>query len=333
MSRLVLTLDTGTSNTRVRAWRDDRIVGRAEAAVGVRDTARTGSDATLRAGIREAIHAAFATTSKIDASERGPVLILASGMITSGLGLLEIPHITMPANAAKLAAGMHSAQFADIIDAPIWFIPGVRHDVAPVGLDTASRMDMMRGEETEVCGLLSHLQHAGPRVVLLPGSHAKFVEMSNDATITRCLSTLSGELLDLLIGQSVLASGLRNGWPDTLDLTALTAGARLSQNEGVSRAAFSTRVLELFSPLAEGSRFSFLLGAILVQDLLAAQANALLSRERRLVVCGRPLLQSAYAVLARDVLDLGPVDAPDQAMLGELAGYGALFIARKRGLL
>ncbi len=330
MGEIVLTLDTGTSNTRVRAWRDDRVVGRAEAAVGVRDTARTGSHASLRVGVRDAIRAALAV---VDASERDRVLILASGMITSGLGLLEVPHLTMPADANQLAAGMRRAHFADIVDVPIWFIPGVRHDAAPVGADTASQMDMMRGEETEVFGLLSRLQYSEPLVVLLPGSHAKFVEVSNDATITRCLTTLSGELLDLLIGQSVLAAGLKHGWPDALDVPALTAGAALSQRDGVSRAAFSTRVLELFSPLAEASRFSFLLGAVLVQDLLAAKANALLSRERQLVVCGRPLLQSAYGVLARDLLDLVLVDVPDQAMLDELAGRGALAIARKRGLM
>ncbi len=330
MDDVVLTLDTGTSNTRVRAWRDDRVVGRAEAPVGVRDTARTGSHATLRAGVRDAIRAALAM---VDDDRTRPAVILASGMITSGLGLLEIPHITMPADAAKIAAGMRSAHFADIVDAPIWFIPGARHDAAPVGLDTASHMDMMRGEETEVFGLLSRLKLSQPLVVLLPGSHAKFVEVPDDATITRCLTTLSGELLDLLIGQSVLASGLRQGWPDAIDIAALAAGAALSQKEGISRSAFSTRVLELFSPLSEASRFSFLLGAVLVQDLLAANASAMLSRERTLVVCGRPMLQSAYVALARDVLDLGPVETPDQVMLDELAGHGALFIARKKGLL
>jgi hypothetical protein len=45
------------------------------------------------------------------------------------------------------------------------------------------------------------------------------------------------------------------------------------------------------------------------------------------------MLQSAYVALARDVLDLGAVETPDQAMLDELAGHGALFIARKKGLL
>ncbi len=330
MSDLVLTIDTGTSNTRVRAWRNDQVVGRAEASVGVRDTARTGSHATLRAAVRDAIRT---TLAMIDTGQRDPPLVIASGMITSGLGLIEIPHITMPADANKLAAAMRSAQMADIIGVPIWFIPGLRHDTAPVGIDTASRMDMMRGEETEVFGLLSRSQLAGSLVVLLPGSHAKFIEVHADATITRCLTTLSGELLDLLIGQSVLAAGLKHGWPDVIDVPALTAGAALSRQEGMSRAAFSTRVLELFSPLAEASRFSFLLGAVLVQDLLSCLAGGLWSADKRLIVCGRPVIQTAYATIARNVLGIDAVVTPDQNALEELAGYGALTIARRRGLL
>ena len=328
MGNIVLTLDTGTSNTRVRAWRDDHVASGAEVHVGVRDTARTGSHAILRSGVRDAIQE---TLRAINANEREISLVAGSGMITSGLGLHELPHLVAPAGIDQLAAGMRSASFADIVGSPIWFIPGIRHDGAPVALPTASRMDMMRGEETEVIGLLTRIDAADSMVVLLPGSHAKFVEVDASGAIMRCHSTLSGELLDLLMNQSVLAAGLKHGWPATIDTDALNAGARLSRNEGLSRAAFSTRVLELFSPTSETGRFSFLLGATLVQDLLSCQAAW--SASIKLVVCGRPNMQTAYATIAREVLGMNAVVAPDQPMLQELAGRGALAIARKRGLL
>ncbi len=328
MHGLALTIDTGTSNTRIRAWRDACLIGGAEAPVGVRDTARTGSHDILRAGIRDAIWEALRTS---DSNEGEVSLFLGSGMITSALGLHELPHIVAPARIDELAAGMRSALFADIVSSPIWFIPGVRHDAAPVSIDDASRMDMMRGEETEVIGLLARTGLSDPMVVLLPGSHAKFVEVQADGTITRCLTTLSGELLDLLVHQSVLASGLKQGWPATLDPAAVIAGARLSRSEGISRAAFTTRALELFSSTSETGRFSFLLGTVLVQDLMSCQAAWL--RAKKLVVCGRPTLQAAYAAIARDVVGIETVMTPDQAMLDELAGHGALAIARRRGLL
>ncbi len=328
MGNFVLTIDSGTSNTRVRAWRGDQVVGGAEVPVGVRDTARTGSHATLRSGVRDAILEALRA---INANEREISLVVGSGMITSGLGLHELPHLIAPAGIDELAAGMQSASFADIIAAPIWFIPGVRHDGAPVALDNASRMDMMRGEETEVIGLVTSIGAADSMVVLLPGSHAKFVEVEASGTNTRCHSTLSGEFLDFLISQSVLASGLKQGWPASLDGDAVIAGARLARDEGLGRAAFSTRVLELFSAASATGRFSFLVGAVLVQDLLSCRVAW--PDTIRLVVCGRFIMQTAYATIARAVLEMNAVVTPDQSMLHELAGRGALAIARKKGLL
>jgi 2-dehydro-3-deoxygalactonokinase len=328
MGNLVLTLDTGTSNTRVRAWRDDRIVGGAESSVGVRDTARTGSHDVLRAGVREAIQS---TLNAVNAKANELVLVVGSGMVTSKLGLYELPHIVAPARIDDLAAGMQSARFDDIIAAPIWFIPGVRHDAAPLLIDRAGQMDMMRGEETEIIGLCSRQAIASDTIVLLPGSHAKFVEVQAGGTITCSHTTLSGEMLDLLIHQSVLASGLKQGWPASLDAEAVLAGARLSRKESLGRAAFSTRALELFSPANEAARFSFLVGAVLVQDLTSCMASALWVPGRPLIVCGRPAVQAAYAAIARDVLGIALIETP--SALEELAGHGALAIARRRGLL
>ncbi|MSQ21200.1 MAG: 2-dehydro-3-deoxygalactonokinase [Betaproteobacteria bacterium] len=330
MPSLSLTLDTGTSNTRVRAWHHDQLLGGNDVAVGVRDTARTGSHDALRAGVREAIQS---TLRSIDVKAHELALVVGSGMVTSKLGLHELPHIVAPACIEDLATAMQSVQFDDILALPIWFIPGVRHDAAPLAVEDASQMDMMRGEETEVVGLLNRIAIDRDALILLPGSHAKFVAVQAGRTICRSLTTLSGELLDLLMHQSVLAAGLKQGWPPTLDPEAVLAGARLSRKEGLSRAAFSVRALELFSQAQEATRFSFLLGAVLVQDLLSCLASTLWVPGRPLIVCGRPTMQRAYAAIAADVLGITSIVTPDENTLHELAGRGALAIARRRGLL
>jgi 2-dehydro-3-deoxygalactonokinase len=330
MRSLSLTLDTGTSNTRVRAWRDSQLLGGKDVPVGVRDTARAGSHDVLRAGVREAIQW---TLRSIDANASELALVVGSGMVTSKLGLHELPHIVAPARIDELAAGMQSAQFDDILAAPIWFVPGVRHDAAPLAIGRASEMDMMRGEETEVIGLLNKITIDRDALILLPGSHAKFVEVDGDATIRRSLTTLSGEMLDLLMHQSVLASGLKQGWPEALDPDALLAGAHASRKESLSRAAFLVRALELFSPAAASARFSFLLGAVLVQDLMSCMAGNMWVSGRPFFICGRTMMQGAYAAVAQGVLGIASIVTPDQNTLAELAGHGALAIARRRGLL
>ena len=51
---------------------------------------------------------------------------VAYGMITSDMGLLEIPHVPAPASAADLRDAMRAQRFPEIAPFPIHFIPGVR---------------------------------------------------------------------------------------------------------------------------------------------------------------------------------------------------------------
>ncbi|MCL6470649.1 MAG: 2-dehydro-3-deoxygalactonokinase, partial [Ralstonia sp.] len=48
----ILTIDTGTTNTRVTVWRDDVALCQAARQVGVRDTAITGNRTTLQRGVQ-----------------------------------------------------------------------------------------------------------------------------------------------------------------------------------------------------------------------------------------------------------------------------------------
>lgn len=331
-ARVALTIDCGTSNSRVRAWHAGSVVGAGEAAVGVRDTAISGSKAALTGGLHTAIDAALRAC---DATSADVQVCVASGMVTSGLGLHEVPHRLAPAGVAELAEGMALARIPALAPFDVWFVPGVRLDKAPIAIDAAGAMDMMRGEETETIGLIERSRLEAPFVALFPGSHAKFVSVDASGRIDACLSTLSGELIDVLAHHTVLASGLRAGWPDTLDDYALLCGAHLSRNEGLNRAAFSTRVLELFGSADAGSRFSFLIGAVLIHDLLACTHHATVSMgaRQRLVVCGKPLVQTAYRLLARSLGGFCVIETPAQSDLDDLAGCGALAVARARGLL
>lgn len=298
----------------------------------MRDTAITGSKVALIDGLRQALDATL-TACKVDAD--AVQVCVASGMVTSGLGLHEVPHLLAPAGIAELAQGMVRTSIPALAPFPIWFVPGVRLDQAPVAIDVATTMDMMRGEESETIGLIERLRLTEPFVALFPGSHAKFVGVDATGRIDACLSTLSGELIDVLAHHTVLASALREGWPDSLDEYALLAGAHLSRYEGLNRAAFSTRVLELFGAADADSRFSFLIGAVLVHDLHACAHHGAVSMgaRQRLVVCGRPLMQTAYRLLARSLGGFGIIETPPPAELSDLAGCGALAAARGRGLL
>ena len=107
----ILTIDTGTTNTRVTVWRDDVALCQAARQVGVRDTAITGNRTTLQRGVQDTIEAALQKAgfgmSQVD-------LVLASGMITSNVGLHEVPHLMAPAGLRDLAAGMVQATIPEV---------------------------------------------------------------------------------------------------------------------------------------------------------------------------------------------------------------------------
>lgn len=49
---LIVTIDAGTTNTRVRVWKDSRVISDTSESVGVRDTAITGNRNKLINGVK-----------------------------------------------------------------------------------------------------------------------------------------------------------------------------------------------------------------------------------------------------------------------------------------
>ena len=330
---LTATIDTGTTNTRVTLWRDRVAVAQAARPVGVRNTALTGSRNALQVGVREALMAAL---QQAGTPETGLGLVLASGMISANVGLHEVPHLPAPAGRAELAAGMVSAAIAEVCTLPVWFIPGVRNRTSDIGLDEIDLVDMMRGEETETIGLVDRLAISRPAVVVLPGSHTKFVQLDAGQRITGCATTLAGELLQVISQHTLLAGSLDSGFASELAPRALLTGARAAGRVGLGRACFSVRALELFTDQDRNARANFLLGAVLGADLLALRHSRAIGVDSGvdIFVAGSPLWRDAFCLLLRDdgffQREIVAVDAAQQL---HLAGAGAIAIAQARGLL
>lgn len=292
----IITIDTGTTNTRVCAWQGEQQLAETARPIGVRDTAITGSTATLMNGVREAVQEAREQAA-IPAGES--VVYLSSGMITSNVGLCEIPHLLAPAGLNELAQGMVSASLPEIAEAPIWFVPGIRNHNAAVTLKNAEQMDMMRGEETEAIGVLESLGIHGPALIVLPGSHSKFVKIDADDRIEGCVTTIGGELLDVITRHTILTNSLNQQFAQEIETPALLQGANQCLQTGLSRTCFSVRVLDMFSNLTLNQKANVLLGAVLQDDLQAVKNSEAFSitPDTHVVVCGKDQLKIAFATL------------------------------------
>lgn len=329
----IVTIDAGTTNTRSSLWIDGKLAAKVQVEVGVRDTAINGNNNALKQAVRDTINGALA---KGGVAAGDVALTLASGMITSALGLLEVPHLPAPAGLQELAAGMVELSMPEVFSQPLWLVPGVRNHSDPVGLHNVEAMDMMRGEETEVVGLLKRLDLDGRALLIMPGSHTKLVSVDDQRRICGCATTVAGELLQAITQHTLITQTLEGGFADTLVPQMVLAGAASAQRTGLARACFSVRTLGLFTDSERNDRANFLLGAVLSGDLLALKNSSSIKMrpDTTIVITGKPLLRDALNLLIEENgFFYGKRIVVSDEQQADMAGYGAITIARERGLL
>ncbi|MFA6850192.1 MAG: 2-dehydro-3-deoxygalactonokinase [Selenomonadaceae bacterium] len=327
----VATIDAGTTNTRARIWHEDKMLGEASVKVGVRNTAIDGNNQKLVEAIRNTL-SVVATKSGRKVSEIK--LILASGMLTSNVGLVEIPHIEAPADCAKLAAAMVSKVIPEICPQPIWFVPGIKNlDGTLLPQERMEEMDIMRGEEVEVCGLMERMEIKGPAVLVLTGSHNKFVLIDSSGQILGCMTTIAGELLYSLTNHTILADTVGRQFATKFNRKAFLLGVKYSRQLGIGRASFMTRILNQFSGYTEEEAQNYMLGIILADDLASLNNSQLFVAydNAKVIVVGNEIMQQGFATLFEEegrIVSIVPSGLKDG-----LSGYGAIAVAKKRGLL
>ena len=329
---VIATMDGGTTNTRVLLWQNGRLLSKAAAPVGVRVTAMEGSDRKLKETIRKLLDEAAAAAG---VSRKDIGLIVASGMLTSNLGLMEIPHETAPLRPEELASRMVERRFPELAgDTPFWFVPGVKN-MADKELteENCLSMDMMRGEETEAAALLAHYRPQGATVLVLPGSHNKYIAVTEDGRIAGCLTSLTGELLQNLTENSILASSVDRGFADRFLPEPFLRGVRWGASTGLGHGAFLCRIHEQFFHDKPLEAQNYLLGLLLGDDWKTLSQRPLFGSldKAAFLVAGRPVMQQAYACLFGQQhwrTELVPEELQET-----LAGRGALELASLRGLI
>jgi len=184
-------------------------------------------------------------------------LILMSGMIGSRQGWHEVPYVECPAGLGEIAAAMTPIEAASLPDRRIWIAPG---------MTVKSRdglRDVMRGEETQVCGLLGDFG-AGRHLVCLPGTHSKHVDIV-DGRIERFHTAMTGEVFDILCRHSILGRLME---PGAHDPEAFSAGVDDAQRrDDLLAQLFAVRTKGLFGDLPASGLSSYLSGLLIGHEL------------------------------------------------------------------
>ena len=134
-------------------------------------------------------------------------------MIGSRSGWREMPYLDCPVGVQELATALEPMQISELPGRTLWFVPGVADQ------SSASVPDVVRGEETQVCGLLDALQQ-GSHVVCLPGTHSKWIVV-RDGRLQSINTAMTGEIYAVLRQHSML-SKLMGGDDSRFDAYALS---------------------------------------------------------------------------------------------------------------
>ncbi len=334
MKHYLITIDGGTTNTRVYLWdHNGKFICSAHSETGVRDTAIDGNNLKLQKAVKGLIETLI---QEHQISFDDIEAIYASGMVTSNVGLYELPHLTAPASLEDFARGIKDVSIDNICPLPISFIPGLKNmENGQVSLSHLEAMDIMRGEETEALALLSSITSDNNNGILLvlPGSHTKFVAVDQAGRLTGCLTSMAGEFLSMITNHSIVADAVQHQFVNQdIQSDYLLAGYKSAAQTSLSRAVFLTRILNQFLTKNQNNCASFLLGCVLQNDIAAIKTSIALKAnpQMQVLVAGKEPLRSAMICLLKEDNWFQNVSAYSPDNLEPLSGKGALAIHKKR---
>lgn len=241
-----IAVDWGTTHCRAYAMdENDQVVEERESDDGMASLRRDDFEAAL---LR-------LTSDWLEKSSR--TRIIASGMVGARQGWQEVAYSTVPFGSSQLTA----VSVEHIKDSRLDM-----HIVAGVCQETPA--DVMRGEETQVAGLLRSTDMTDG-VICLPGTHAKWCVVSQ-GLLESFQTFMTGEWYSLLAGHSVLRHDVsEDDWSDEVFKSAVTDG--FTQPGQLSALAFNIRARNLVHG-DESSPAARLSGLLLGAELFATRA-------------------------------------------------------------
>lgn len=241
-----------------------------------------------------------------------PVPVIASGMITSRNGWIETPYVDLPAGPSELASELtvHTLSGGQ----KIHFITGA------TALDASGAPDVMRGEETEIAGLLHRGVADG--LVVMPGTHSKWLRLEA-GRIASFETYMTGDVFSALREATILGK-LMQGMDPAPEAFARGVRAGSGNPAALLHRLFHARTLPLMSVFSERETADFLSGLLIGTEIGAAVAGRDVGP---VSIVGRSDLARRYG----DALTLAGLEVAETPT--DLAAAGHFAIARMAGLL
>lgn len=298
----LLGCDWGTSSFRLRLLdiNDYTIIGEVVSNDGISNIYKAwkakneDSDVDRRSFFCKQLEKQIQIMSKQVGLKLDGVPVIISGMASSSIGIEETHYADLPfsINGSK-AKLRHYASHKDFSH-HIILISGVK-----------SEHDVMRGEETELIGLLALLDaqdmQVDNAVLIFPGTHSKHLYVQKNELIN-FHTYMTGEIFNVMGNYSILQNSVDLNHMVELseaNLAAFRLGVNESRSSNILNNLFSVRINQLFQKLDKKEN-AFYLSGLLIGNEMKSLCECV---QEKLILCSGSNLFELYR-FAMDELGL-----------------------------
>jgi 2-dehydro-3-deoxygalactonokinase len=301
MTPFCAAVDWGTSSFRLWLLAEDgTVLAERRSAEGMTSAAGTGFDTVLESHL-----GALGVDAVLPA--------VICGMAGARQGWREAGYLDTPAD---LASSERDALVLEAYPRDVRILPGIAQR------DPASP-DVMRGEETQLAGLVAAGVTSG--LVCMPGTHSKWVKLQ-DGKVVSFATYMTGELFGVLAQHSILKNAVGEAQAAPSDPSFLNAvKASLAAPHAFANGLFAVRASQLlgFAPVSEGA--ARLSGLAIGLELSGALARY--GRVERVVLVGEGRLGESYKAALEAIGIAVDHRNADEAVRRGLLGAARIFWA------
>jgi 2-dehydro-3-deoxygalactonokinase len=175
--------------------------------------------------------------------------VICSGMISSSIGLVELPYRKFPFTWDVSQIIVKKLDGDKEFPRPIYIVSGFKTDA-----------DIMRGEEILLLGC--DVEDEGEKIFIFPGTHSKHVFVKNKKGMD-FKTYMTGEIFNLLSEKSILANAVRKG----ADENSFVEGFNTGLQGNILHQVFRVRTRQLLEQSDPVSNYQFLSGLLISSEL------------------------------------------------------------------
>ncbi len=185
---------------------------------------------------------------------------IAAGMVGSRQGWREAQYLACPASTDDLVQSLHH------------FCHNGRSVTVVPGLTLADgqRLDVMRGEESQIAGFLTQKPNYSG-TILMPGTHSKWVRIS-DGTVVNFQTYMTGEVFEALSEHTILRHSMSKPTGETGHFFAKVKQLA-NQSTSLEGTLFGLRARHLLTDCNTGELHQELSALLILSELSAGQRD------------------------------------------------------------